>query len=90
MNFPVLVTLGVVATILVYVIVVSTQAWFRYEFQHEYQKKVVNQPHVWLNDVRDKQLAELQNGPVPIDEAMQRVVARYEAGGDAAGSQAGE
>lgn len=79
MNFPVLVTLGVVAAILIYVTIVSTQAWFRYEYQHEYQKKVLNRPHVWLEGIRSAQAHELQTSPVPIEQAMRQVVRAYQA-----------
>lgn len=77
MNIPVLATLGIVTTILVFVIIVATQAWFRYEFQHEYDKKVVSQRNVWLDPILEAQRAALQNGPVPIDQAMSQVVEQY-------------
>lgn len=77
MNLPVLVTLFVMGTILVYVIVVATQAWFRWEFNREFQVKVVQQPHFELNQIHTQQRAQLENGPVPLEEAMQQTIERY-------------
>lgn len=77
MNFPVLATLGVVSTILVFVIFVATQAWFRYQFEHEHNMKVVNRPHMELNELRREQSVRLSEGPVPIDQAMQQVIQQY-------------
>lgn len=83
MNLPVLVTLFVMGTILVYVIVVATQAWFRWEFNREFQVKVVNQPHFELDQLRTQQQAQLENGPVPIDQAMRLTIERYASRPDA-------
>jgi hypothetical protein len=77
MNIPVLVTLFTIATILVYVIVVATQAWFRWEFNREFQIKVVEQPHWGLERLRDEQSRQIAEGPVPLDEAMRMTVSLY-------------
>lgn len=84
MNIPVLVTLFVMATLLVYVIVVATQAWFRWEFNREYQLKVVQQPNVELNELMTRQQAQLENGPVPLEAAMRMTIDRYADRGDEA------
>lgn len=88
MNIPVLATLGVVSAILVFVIVVATQAWFRYEFNREYELKVILRPNPELNEQRREQLAQLEGYrmvdpqkqvvAIPIDVAMQKTVTDYE------------
>lgn len=79
MNMPVLITLFAIATILVYVIIVATQAWFQWEFNREWQTKVMNQPQdqLQLHTLRTEQEAELQNGPVPIRQAMDETIKAY-------------
>lgn len=87
MNIPVLATLGVVSAILVFVIIVATQAWFRYEFNREYEVKVILRPNQQLNEQRATQLAQLdgyrivdeqkQIAAIPIDRAMEETVKLY-------------
>lgn len=87
MNIPVLATLGIVSTILVYVIVVATQAWFQYESNREYEVKVILRPNRQLNEQRTEQLSLLEGyrlvdeqkqiASIPIDEAMRETVKMY-------------
>lgn len=79
MNIPVLATIGVIGVILIYVTIVATQAWFYYEFNREYEKKVLQQPNVELNHLRSTQTARItQGGVMPLDQAMQLVIERYQ------------
>ncbi len=87
MNIPVLATLGIVSTILVFVIIVATQAWFQYEVGREHEVKVILRPNPELNRQRLEQLAKLegyrvvdaqkQTVAIPIERAMQETVKRY-------------
>ena len=88
LNVPVLATLGVVSTILVFVIVVATQAWYEYEFNREYEMKVTLRPNVELNEQVETQLARLEGyrlvdpekqiAAIPIEQAMTQTVEMYE------------
>ena len=73
-NVPLILTIGIISTILLVVIVIGTQAWFRYEQQLEYQQKVIQQ--------RDPQLVELSNRAQSrlrgrIEPAIAEVARRY-------------
>jgi hypothetical protein len=89
-NVKMLSLMGIVSTILVVALVVATQAWFRYEFQQENERKYINIPYRELVELEEAQLAELdepekvvefdgqQRVVIPIDEAMQMVIAEHE------------
>ncbi len=88
-NVRVLALIGVISAILVYALIVATQAWFRYEFARENERKYVNVPFAELEQLKQAQLQELQVDPhpvspdqpdtwvIPIDRAMQEVVKQY-------------
>ena len=88
-NVKVLALMGIVSTILVVSLVVATQAWFRYEFDQENERKYINVPYRQLEDLKQAQWAELSapqhtvefdgvtRQVIPIDEAMQLVVEKY-------------
>ena len=89
-NVKLLALLGVISTILVVSLVVATQAWFRYEFAQENQRKYIDIPYRPLETLKQDQLDEL-NAPrhtvvdldseprtvIPIDEAMQVVIEKH-------------
>lgn len=87
MNIPVLVTLGAVSTILVYVIVVATQAWFRFEFNREYERKVLTREDPELIELKAEQYGRLEGGQwvnqeqgvatIPIADATKEAVRMY-------------
>lgn len=77
MNIPVLTTLFAMGTVLVYVIVVATQAWFRYEVNRELETKVINQTGLEIDRIRAEQVVALNSGVRPIDDAKQAAVAFY-------------
>jgi len=86
LNVPLILTIGVVSVLLLLVAIFGTQAWFNYEVQQEFEKKVVNQPFAELEALNAQQEQTL-NGPpawqdreqgvvsVPIDQAIDRFVA---------------
>lgn len=85
-NVKLLALMGIVSTILVYALIVATQAWFRYEFAQENDRKYVQVPYAELVELKETQLAELHAAPhpvgeddpglwvVPIDKAVQQVI----------------
>jgi hypothetical protein len=85
-NVKLLALMGVVSTILIVALIVATQAWFRYEFSQENNRKYVQVPFRELVELQETQLSELHApahpaGPdepdrwvVPIDAAMQQVI----------------
>ncbi len=88
-NVKLLALMGVLSAILVYALIISTQAWFRYEFQQEYDRKFVQTPFAELVELKQTQLDAL-NAPahhadpierdrvvIPIDDAIRGVVAKY-------------
>jgi len=88
-NVKLLVLMGIVSAILGVSLVVATQAWFRYEFAQENQRKYVDVPFPELAALKASQLAGLNAEPhyadpvekdrlvIPIGEAMDLVVAKY-------------
>jgi hypothetical protein len=87
-NTAFLLTIGGITTLLLVVILIGLQAWFYDAQNREMQRKVIGQPHWALEDLRLKQLANLnvyewvdadkQRARIPIDVAMQ-IVAREQA-----------
>jgi hypothetical protein len=41
LNVPLILTIGIVSVLLLFVVIVGTQAWFNYEAQQEFEQKVV-------------------------------------------------
>ncbi len=88
-NVKLLALMGIISTILVFALVVATQAWFRYEFQQENKRKYVDVPFAELVVLQESQSAALTADPhyadmdekdrivVPIDMAMRGVVEKY-------------
>ncbi len=88
-NVKLLTLMGIISTILVIALVVATQAWFRYEFQQENQRKFVDVPFPELVALQESQSSALNAerhyaDPVekdrlviPIGEAMDEVVRKY-------------
>jgi hypothetical protein len=85
-NVKLLALIGIVSTILMVSLVVATQAWFRYEFGQENQRKYIDVPYRQLEDLKQAQLADLHapqhtvefdgkyRTVIPIDEAVQKVI----------------
>ena len=85
-NVKLLALMGIVSTILVVALIVATQAWFRYEFAQENDRKYVQVPFAELVELKETQLEQLHTAPhpvgaddpdlwvVPIDKAMQQVI----------------
>ena len=83
-NVKLLALMGIVSTILVFSLVVAAQAWFRYEFALENERKFVNVPFRPLVKLEEEQLAELNKRVMvgsgettAIDWAMQQVVKEH-------------
>ena len=68
-NSPLIVTVGIVSVLLLVVIAVGLEAWFRYEEANEVADKWAESQNVWLNEMREKQHANLGN----IDQAIRQV-----------------
>jgi type II secretory pathway pseudopilin PulG len=95
LNVPLILTIGIVSILLLIVIIVGTQAWFRYEVRQEFEQKVVQQEFEALQSLNREQRQRL-TGPaqwedpqagtvsVPIDQAIDRLVT---AGDTAAATQ---
>jgi hypothetical protein len=88
-NVKLLALMGILSTILVFALVIATQAWFRYEFQQERQRKFIDVPFAELVELKESQLAQL-NAPehfadpaerdrrvIPIDDAIDAMVKKY-------------
>ncbi len=85
-NVKLLVLMGILSTILVIALVVATQAWFRYEFQQENNRKYVEVPFTELVEIQETQLKAMNAAPhyadpsakdrivIPIDMAMKEVI----------------
>ncbi len=85
-NVKLLTLTGILSTILVVALVVATQAWFRYEFAQENNRKYVEVPFTELVEIQESQLAALNADPhyadpaekdrvvIPIDMAMNEVI----------------
>lgn len=85
-NVKLLALMGIVSAILVYALIVATQAWFRYEFAQENNRKYVRVPYAELVELKETQLAQLHAAPhpagadgpdlwvIPIDKAMDQVI----------------
>ncbi len=88
-NVKLLALMGIISAILMVSLVVATQAWFRYEFAQENQRKYIDVPYRQLEELKRAQLAELntpqhtvefdgeQRTVIPIDEAMRLVVEKH-------------
>jgi len=88
-NVKFLALMGIVSAILIFSLIVATQAWFRYEFQQENQRKYVEVPFAELAELKESQLTALNADPhyadpeekdrvvVPIDMAIHGVVQKY-------------
>lgn len=83
-NVPLIVTIGAISALLLLVLVVGTQAWFRYEVQRMQQQRqedraitagpdAAQQPDAprWLDDSQ-------QRAQIPIEAAMQIVLEQYQ------------
>lgn len=66
-NVKLLALMGVISAILVVALIVATQAWFRYEFAQENQRKYIDVPYRQLEELKEAQLADL-NAPVGVIE----------------------
>lgn len=85
-NVKLLALMGILSTILVIALVVATQAWFRYEFQQENNRKYVEVPFAELVEINEAQRSALNADPhyadpnaedrivIPIDMAMKEVI----------------
>jgi len=58
-NVKVLALMGIVSTVLTVALIVATQAWFRYEFNKENERKYVNVPYGELVEIKSTQLEAL-------------------------------
>jgi hypothetical protein len=85
-NVKLLVLTAALSTVLVFSLIVATQAWFRYEFQQENQRKYVDVPYSELVELQESQLAAM-NAPmhyadpdekdriiIPIDMAVNEII----------------
>jgi hypothetical protein len=85
-NVKLLTLTGILSAILVFSLVIATQAWFRYEFAQENKRKYVDVPYSELVELNEAQLSALNADPhyadpsekdrvvIPIDMAMKEVV----------------
>ncbi len=58
-NVKLLALMGIVSAILLVALIVATQAWFRYEFAQENQRKYVDVPYAQLVSLNEAQAAKL-------------------------------
>ena len=58
-NVKLLALMGIVSAILLVALIVATQAWFRYEFAQENQRKYVDVPYAQLVALNEAQAAKL-------------------------------
>lgn len=89
-NVTLLLTVGGIGTLLLVVLVLGTQAWFRYETLGEAQTKIIAPVSGELQQLQQQQMARLQGGrwvdaqqqtaTIPIERAMQLTIARYQQG----------
>jgi len=98
-NVKLLALMGIVSAVLVFALIVATQAWFRYEFAQENQRKYIDVPFAELVELKQGQLTELNQAPhyadpngqdrviIPIDMAMHEVVRKYGKTNDSQGRQ---
>lgn len=68
-NSPLIVTVGVVSVILLVVIAIGCEAWFRYEEAQEVAAKWAESKNEWLDEMHAKQHGNLAN----IDQAIRQV-----------------
>ena len=75
-NSALIVTLGVISGLLLVVILIGLQAWFRYEENTEIQAKWARSRNVQLDRILDEQRARItRTGPttIPVERAMRLV-----------------
>jgi hypothetical protein len=78
-NAPLIVTVGIISTLLLVVIIIGLQAWFTYEERLEIQSKWTQSKNVQLERILEEQRARLvQTGPttIPVEQAMKILVQR--------------
>jgi hypothetical protein len=77
-NSALIIVTGIISLLLLVVVAVGVEAWFRYEEQTEVADKWAATENTWLRDIRKSQLENLnpvtQSGKkptsMPIDQAM--------------------
>lgn len=83
-NSQLIITVGVISVLLLAVIAIGLEAWFRYEESTEVEAKWASSRNVWLANIRNEQLTSLgnyrwvdqgkQTVAIPIAQAMDLVV----------------
>ena len=87
LNVGLIVIVGLISCVLFFVLVVGTEAWFKYEQGKERMRKQIDVPSVELDAMEAEQLANLRGEPgpegqprLPIEQAMQLTLERYQNG----------
>lgn len=78
-NSAVILTIGAMSGLLILVIYLGVEAWFRTEERAEQDVQWQNNPNVWLDTLRENQRANLGG----IDDAMKRVIETCKPNGQA-------
>lgn len=91
-NVPLMVTLGIVAVVVVYLSITFMTAWFYKYQQAEIERKVISQKFESLAKLEREQTEKLSSYrwvdkekgivAIPIDRAMELIVAEYSGGRD--------
>jgi len=92
-NVPVILTVGVISSILLAVIIIGIQAWFQYEMQQERQAKIIEAVDPELQSLNNAAASKLKGGQwadadrqrvtLSIDRAMNQVSQRYRSASEA-------
>jgi len=90
-NVPVIVTVGIIGSLLLVVIIIGIQAWFQYEMQQERQAKIIEVQNPELQQLDNAAAAKLKGGRwAAADRAMTLTGQRYESASDAERSALGQ
>jgi len=83
LNVTMITVIGLLSFILLFVIVIGTQAWYYVMLERENQRKVIDQAYMPLVKMQEEQKNELVmeknrdgGSTMPIDQAMEQVILR--------------
>ncbi|MEX2214735.1 MAG: hypothetical protein WD768_11435 [Phycisphaeraceae bacterium] len=86
-NIPLIVTVGIISSVLLFVIIVGLQAWFNNELEDERDIKFAGHTNWKLKDIQLEAQARIdsyrwadqqnQRATIPIDDAIRMTVDKY-------------
>ena len=92
MNIPLIVAVGIVSSVMLFVIIVGLQAWFNNELEDERGIKFAGDTNFRLKDIQLEAKAKLmdyrwadqqnQRATIPIDEAIRLTAQKYAKDGE--------